>query len=185
MDVSGNQEKSNYNYLGVVLGTNESIQNLSKELGSYPEHMSKIPKNERSEIIKKLTFDGNDRIAFCFKLDRKRILSEVKNSRKGRRISTGKILNVFETLIMKELRKRIENFVLNHKTSLTELRFQCDDDCVKFLRNGSFQKVPIGIAYRISDYVAWCNNNDGIELKQVIEVNITEDLSSRIMKNIS
>jgi len=182
MDVSGNQEKSNYNYLGVVLGTHESLQNLSKELGAYPEHMSKIPKNQRLELIKKLTFDGNNRIALCIKLDRKRILSEVKNSRKGRRFSNGKILNIFETIVMKELKKKIEAFVLDHKTSLTELKFQCDNDCIKFLKNGSFQKAPIGVAYRIADYVAWCNN-DGVELKQVIEIDIKE-LQSKIIKKI-
>jgi hypothetical protein len=45
------------------------------------------------------------------------------------------------------------------------------------------KKIPIGIDYRIADYVAWCNNN-GIELKQVIKVDI-KDLQSKIIKKLA
>lgn len=184
MDVSGDEEYSNYKFLGVVIGTNESIMSLSSHMGSHPEHMSKIPHNEKDSVIEKLEFDSRNRMAICIKLDRNSIVEKIENSRqaKYRKIGKGKILRTYERIVMQEVRKRIEGFVLSHGDSINDITIQCDKDARPFARAGSLQFTQKGAAYRISDYVAWCNNK-GRNPETVIEVDFTDQIPER-MKQI-
>lgn len=161
MDVSGDPEKSNYNYLGVVMGTPEGIVSLSRKIGSFPEHMSKIQDDRiRSEIRHRLKFNHSTTVAFCVKLDRKRIIDNIVQRRKIRkkRSRIKSVYNTYNRILMQLLQSKIEYFVMSHNLSFTEIDVQCDSDCAFFVKAASLKRVNIGAAYRISDYVAWFNN---------------------------
>lgn len=185
MDVSGDEDRSNYEYLGIVIGTNESILSLSEKMGSYPEHMSRLKDKEKENVVQSLTFDSKNRIAFCVRLDRQRIIDKIKESRKVRkqRTPTKSILRTFNRVIMQEVRCRIEEFALLHDISITEIVVQCDRDAKPFAIAGCLQHTRKGAAYRVSDYVAWCNNrNRDNDVKSIISINFTNDIPDRMMK---
>lgn len=182
MDVSGDEDHANYLYLGIVIGTNESILSLSANLGSYPEHMSRILESKQNEIIEKLSFDSRNRIAFCVKLDRKRIITEMKSLRRCRKIRDGDIQRTYDMVVIQEIKRRIESFLFSHNQSITDIEIQCDNDMVRFAKAGSIKHTRKGAAYRISDYVAWCNNKNR-NVDSVIEIDFTADIPGK-MKGI-
>ena len=183
MDVSGDEKKTNYQYLGLIIGVPENIMSLSKNIGSYSEHMSRIDDKDKKIIIKKLKFDSNNRIAFCIKLDRKKIINGILHSRKARskNIQKGKLFRTFNYVVMKEILKTINNFLINHELSVTNLEIQCDSDSKPFLKATGIKYKHKGIAYRISDYVAWANNRKKTP-QTVIDINFTNEIPNRMKK---
>lgn len=185
MDVSGDsKDRSNYKFLGIVMGTQESIMSLSENIGSqYPEHMSKIM--DKDGVLDKLSFDSKNRIAFCVKLDREKIVNEFDSIKiRRRKIRKSDILRTFERVVMQEVGRRIQNFALLHKVSITDVTIQCDKDSEFFARAGNLQYVRKGVAYRLSDYVAWCNNRKmDDKIDEIIPIDITDQIPNR-MKSI-
>ena len=184
MDVSGDPDKSNYNYLGIVLGTPEGIVSLSRKIGPFPEHMSKIQDDRvRNEIRHRLNFNHKTTTAFCVKLDRKRIIDNIIQRRKIRkkRSKRKSVYNTYNRVLMQLLQKKIEYFVISHDLSFTEIDIQCDNDCVAFVKAASLKRSNIGAAYRISDYVAWFNNtNDNPD--SVFELDFVDEMETKIHK---
>lgn len=155
---------------------------LSENIGSSnPEHMSRI--SDKEQVVRKLNFDSKNRIAFCVKLDRKKIVDEVKSSRQARRrgIRNSDILRTYERVVMQQIRKKIENFVISHKTSITNIIIQCDKDAEYFAKAGDLHHVRKGVAYRLSDYVAWCNNRDRDgDVQTIIQLDFTNEIPYRM-----
>lgn len=183
MDVSGDEASTNYRFLSVVIGTDESILSLSNGMGRYSEHMARLEPAEKEDVISRLNFDKKNRIAFCVTLDRKRIVDEIIQSRKAkqRKISKGDILRTYNRVVMREILRRVESFVLSYGISPTDLKIQCDNDSLYFAKAVSLQHERKGAAYRISDYVAWCNNKDRTP-DSVIEIDFTEEIPDRMKK---
>ena len=182
MDVSGDENKTNFEYLGLVLGSNESIIGLSSKLGDLPEHMSYLSFNEKQHVYETLKFDRINRIAFCVKLDRKNIIEKIRQSGKiKQRTPKQTLLNVYNRVIITHIISYIEEFLHLHGVSIHDLNIQCDMDCKPFVRAGSMKFQHKGAAYRISDYVAWCNNRSGV-LQDVIEINFTDKIIPNMLK---
>lgn len=184
MDVSGDPEHTNYKYLGIVIGTPEGIVNLSRKIGSFPEHMSKIQDERvRNEIRNRMRFNRNTTVAFCVKLDRKRIIDNIVQRRKIRknRKRIKAVYNTYNRILMQMIQKRIEYFVMSHNISFSELNVQCDNDCVPFVKAASLKRENIGVAYRISDYIAWFNNaNDTPD--EVFDLDFVYEMEMKILK---
>lgn len=182
MDVSGDNEHTNYKFLGIVVGQHQSIMSLSQNIGKYSEHMANIHRG-REDVIEKLVFDSTSRTAFCVKLDRKRIVEEIMNSRHVRRkkLQKGKVLRTYNYVVIQEIKKRLETIAIKDGISVTELVIQCDVDCQPFAKAGALKHTLKGVAYRISDYVAWCNNRNCTP-PSVIEIDFTTDITTRMKK---
>lgn len=183
MDVSGDENNTNYKFLGIVIGTNESIMSLSSSLGSFPEHMSRIDNADKPTVIQKLQFDSTNRIAYCVTLDRKRIVDSIMSARRvrDRRIGKGKVLRTYNYVVIQEIKKIINDFLISHNCSITDLVVQCDRDAKPFLKIGSIKDIRKGAAYRISDYVAWCNNRNRAS-ETIVEIDFTESIPDRMKK---
>ena len=184
MDVSGDKrDKTNYLYLGFVIGTHESIMGLSRRFGSLPEHMSDLSKTEKHYVMQELVFDQQNRLALCVKLNRdkiiKRIRNQIGNSRKRKR--KGGILRTFNRVIIEEIKNQINSFLLEQGESITDLVIQCENDCVPFAEAGNLKHVRKGVSYRISDYVAYCNNKESTP-NTIQEIDITNDIPRRMKK---
>jgi len=186
MDVSGNSRDGNYKFLSVVLGTKDSINYLFNSIGKKKIHMKQIrDKEQRKRIIKIMSFDNKNRIAFCIRMDRKRIINNISNLRKvqQKRIPKSKILRVYNYLLFQFVKSEIEEFLYINGLSMTEVIFQCEKDCRSFTKDNSLHRTNIGIAYRMSDIVAWCNGHN-ISLKGVIEKNFTNELESKLAERL-
>ena len=75
----------------------------------------------------------------------------------------------------------MEDFLFSHGISLTEIVIQCDSDCKYFAKAGSLKCSRKGVAYKLSDYVAWTNHKNRSP-SSVNEVDFTTEISIRMKK---
>ena len=182
MDVSGENNLGNHKFLAIVIGTEESINSLYCKIGIKELHMRDIQdKQEQEKIIEKISFDGENRITFCIKIDRDKIMNKIRSMRriKQKRTADSKILKTFHYLLFKEIKEPLELFTIKHKTTVSELFMQCDSDCINIAKDISIQRTKGDKAWRIADVIAWFNNSN-IEPKGVIPL----DLSTKIQKKL-
>ncbi len=79
MDVSGNPEKGNYVFMGIVLGTKENLDAMINNLQLNKIPSPTVKQNQiRSDLVSKIRFNRRENIGFCIRLDRKEIISGVK-----------------------------------------------------------------------------------------------------------
>lgn len=183
MDVSGDATRSNYNYLGIVVGVHDRIMQIHDLVKHFPEHMASIDRSERDQIIQSLEFNSITEIAFCVKLDRKNILKNIMNIKRsgGKNLEKGKVLRTYNRVVIQEIKKKLEDFLFSHGVSVTEIVIQCDNDCKYFAKAGALQFTRKGVAYKLSDYVAWCNNKNRRPVS-VIEIDFTDVIPIRMKK---
>lgn len=184
MDVSGDVDSGNYKYFAVVIGTKESISSLSRDIGHLPTHISRVGGKKQNEIIAKMVFDGKNRIAFCVYLKRDDIVDSIKNRRraKRKRTPTGKILRTYNYVVMQKVKKYLEEFVMKHHISITDIVIQCEKDCIPFAKAGSLKyKYEKGKAYRLADIIAYCNNKK-LRIPNVKEKNFTKEIPNSMLK---
>ena len=185
IDISGDNIVGNYKFMGIVFGTEEYIRSTVKSLGSNKIHMVKIKdKDRQDEIISKLIFNNKDNISFCVRIDRDVIIKKIKKLKivKGKKITKIQIFRTYHYVLLKQLREKIEKFLINHNFAITDIVFQCDGDCRRFLKDNGLQHADEGDAYMLSDIVAWANNR-GKEPDGVITINLT-DMIERELKRI-
>ena len=77
-------------------------------------------------------------------------------------MSKSSTLDAYNRVIITHTISYIEEYIHSHLVSIHDLSIQCDMDYKPFVRTGSMKFQHKGATYRISDYVAWCNNKQGI-----------------------
>ena len=82
MDVSGISGYSNYNYLGVVMGTQQDIIKIHDSIKGFSERMTRINNLDRQHIIYRIEFDSTNTSALCVKLDRKNTVKGIRGKKK-------------------------------------------------------------------------------------------------------
>lgn len=82
---------------------------------------------------------------------------------------------------MQEIKKYLSDFLYQHKVSVTDIVIQCDSDCDYFAKEGGLKHTRKGAAYKLSDYIAWCNNKDKTPIT-VKEVDFTADIPIKMKK---
>ena len=160
MDVSGDQRSGNHKFMSLVFGTQESLDAITRRLGSEQIHMNMIKNQKtRNDIIRQVRFDGIECIGFCMRLEKAQTIARVKKlvGRKHRP-SVGKIYKAYHFLVWRRIRDRIEEFLRHHDCEVRSIRFQCDADCRDFTRDVGWQYVDGGPAYMLADVVAWANS---------------------------
>ena len=162
VDVSGSKPVGNYKFMGIVIGTQESICCIDKNLESKQIHMSAvIDKKKQDAILSKLRFNGNENIAFCVRLDKDTIVKEISTRKKlGHRHPRKNIFRAYDYLLYKYMHERITTFLAKHNHALSDVAFQCDSDCRDFIKANGLRHDSIGNAHRLADIVAWSNNKN-------------------------
>lgn len=184
MDVSGDDTHSNYEYLGIVIGIHESVMSLSGKMGQYSEHMSELTEPQKRDVVSKLSFDSTNSIAICVRLDRKKIIDGIRARRRIRnsRKLDGAVIRTFNRVIMTTIQSRIEQFALSHKESFTNLIIQGDKDVKGFADAVGLTFTRKGAAYRLSDYIAYCNNR-GLDnqIASIIQLDFTNEITEKML----
>ena len=182
VDVSGDPGSGNYKFMGIVMGTRKKIDSIFRHLESDHIHMSMI-KNKRTqdELISMLKFDGSDITAFCIRLDRVEIINTIQNMRRARskNIPGRKITEMYNRLLLRYVRDKLEEFPSRHGHALSEVAFQSDSDCVNFLKDNGLRHSDAGNAHMLSDIVAWANNRSR-EPEGVIPINPADRIQERL-----
>ncbi len=78
-DVSGNPIEGNYKYMGLVIGTKENLNSISKrlELNQFSSKRRIKDKGVRKSLASKLEFNCRESIVFCVKIDKNRIINKI------------------------------------------------------------------------------------------------------------
>ncbi len=184
MDVSGDPSIGNHGFIGIVIGTKESIDSMAKHLGSNKIHMSEIKhKKDRDSIISQLKFDNRNNIALCVKLNRDVVISRIRKMKRIRQqnIPNKKILRAYNKFVLYHLREKITNFLTKYGYTLSDIVFECDMDCRTLLKDNGLGYTDKNTAHMLSDIIAWANNNNK-EPKGVISIDLTEIIEIELKK---
>ncbi len=182
IDVSGNPKDGNYKFMAIVIGTQEKINSIFKYLDPDQKYIYKNSRN-RDILSSRLRFDSKEIIAFCIRIDRKMIIDKMIKKKKIDHTSksSGAIFHIYNTTLLYNIRNRLDTFVNQHNYSLTEILFQCDMDCKKFLKDSGLHNDNEGLAYILSDLVAWANNRNK-EPAGVISIDLVKILKEQLVK---
>lgn len=162
VDVSGSKPVGNHKFMGIVIGTQESIRCIVKNLESNQNHMNAVmDKKKQDTILSRLRFNGNENIAFCVRLDKDTIVKKISTRKKyGHRYPRKNIFRAYDYLSYKYMYERIATFLARHNHALSDVVFQCDSDCRDFIKVNGLRHDNAGNAYRLADIVAWSNNKN-------------------------
>ncbi len=185
IDISGDPETDHYKRMSIVIGTKESIDSIVKRLGSNKIHMNQVKKHDHGNIISKLDFTNDQIIAFCITLDKKLIVDRIRKSRriKQKNISSEKIFRMYNNILMYEIRESIVDFLSKHNHALSDIVFQCDQDCLNFAKDTGLRYTEVGDAHMLADIVAWANNKN-IEPDGVIAMDLRDIIERRLKKEL-
>ena len=179
MDVSGDQESGNHKYLCIFMGTQNGMGRIFHELRRHVRMDDIRRKRRKNTTLDGVVFDGNESIALCVRIDRDPIISRVKQMRRSRKTSEGKIRKAYHQILFHMIKDRMEGFALRHGVLVTDMSFQCDSDCRNFIRDVGLKQDPAGDAHAIADIVAWANNK-GTEPSGVIPLDMSSRLEERL-----
>ena len=162
VDVSGSKPVGNHKFMGIVIGTQESICCIDKNLESKQIHMNVVMGRKKQDaILSKLRFNGNENIAFCIRLDKDAIVKKISARKKlGHRHPRKNIFRAYDCLLCKYIHERITIFLAKHNHALSDVAFQCDSDCRNFIKVNGLRRDDIGSAHGLADIVAWSNNKN-------------------------
>lgn len=161
MDVSGDQKSGNYKFMSLVFGTQESLDAMTRRLGSEQIHMNMIKNRKaRDDIINQVRFDGVECIGFCIRLEKSQAITKAKKSaRRKRRYNAAKIHSTYHAIVWEHICDRVEAFLRYHNYEIRTLRFQCDADCRNFAKDVGWRYVDVGSVHSLADIVAWANSH--------------------------
>ena len=183
MDVSGISGYSNYNYLGVVMGTQQDIIKMHDSVKGFSERMTRISNLDRQHVVSRIKFDSTNTSTLCVKLDRENIVKEIRGKKRNRKkqLEKGKVLRTYNRVVMQVVTKELNRFLVKHGSSTSDIVIQCDSDCVCFAKAAALKHERKGIAHTLSDYVAWFNGKNK-NFKNVKEIDVTKEISDKTRK---
>ena len=183
MDISYDP-KCEHAFMAIVIGKKDSINHLYKNLGFAKIHMSQMAnKKKQKDIVSKIKFDGKNSIAFCIKINHNINKIIDMNIIQKKRISRGKIFREHSRLLLFSIRDSLEKFSLMHNCPLTDIPFQCDNDCRGFTKDTGLPYDDPGIAHELSDFVAW-NNKNHIVIDGVVELDRLHDTDQKLVERL-
>ena len=185
MDVSGISGYSNYNYLGVVMGTQQDIIKIHDSIKGFSERMTRINNLDRQHIIYRIEFDSTNTSALCVKLDRENTVKEIRGKKRNRKkqLEKGKVLRTYNRVVMQVVTKELNRFLVKHGSSTSDIVIQCDSDCVCFAKAAALKHERKGIAHTLSDYATWFNGKNK-NFKNVKEIDVILEISDKIDSKI-
>ena len=198
IDVSGNPGEGNSKFMGIVLVTEDHLKSIINDIELKQMLLSTSKQARiRDELSSKLEFNTKKSAVFCLKIEKDRIIENVKKmiDKKHKRTPSIRIYQKYYQIIFSQIRDKIITFAKNHNYELSEIIFQCDNDCKHFLKHNGLQCNPITqknvipnenqkngnayyddetYAYVLSDLVAWSNNKGrepkGVTLKNLVDI---------------
>ena len=206
IDVSGNPGEGNSKFMGIVLVTDDHLKSIINhiELKQILLSTSKLARI-RDKLSSKLEFNTKESAVFCLRIEKDRIITNIKKmmDKKHRRTPNARIYQKYYQIIFSQIRDEIITFAKNYNYELSEIIFQCDDDCKHFLKKNGLQYNLIKqknvipnknhkngnayyddetYAYVLSDLVAWSNNR-GREPKGVTPKNLEDILEKELKRS--
>ena len=182
MDVSGDEEHGNHKYMAIVIGTEDCINLQIKKLDLKFTHMKLlVNKRDKKFIQSKLDFTKKDILAFCIRVEKKRVLGLAHKGRKYKHAqhAARTVETKFDRILWQNIKGKMRDFATRHNETLEHIRFQCDADCRDFVRHVGLRPADPDSAHALVDIVAWFNNH-GLEPEGVHNIDLTADILKRL-----
>lgn len=158
MDISWYPDKSN-EYLSIVISKPEIADSILKRLGYGTRiHMTRIGDRKRRDILSRLSFQNDGILAVCARIDRT-VTLETFLTAKHDNTSIRKTWKKFDYLLFRYLDPVLTPFLVANKCALTDVTFQCDDDCIGIVRTKGLRHAPPGGLHSLADAAAWGNSH--------------------------
>lgn len=184
VDISHGNSKDD-EYMAVVIGMSESVEAALRDCGGDNIHMSMVrPRNIRRNIISALRIDKRDMLVFCIRRDA-RLVDDIYRTQRAKRrnVLKGKIHNYVDRKTFMNIRPIIVDYLAARRCSLPDVIFQCDADCIRFLKQNGLRNSYKGRAHVIADIVAWANSH-GLAPDGVIEIDLAKSLRGEVLGSI-
>ena len=180
VDVSGDPNVGNYKFLGLVMMTQDNVDAMHREMIKRKIHKKDIrSKRCRNGILDCVNFKSDENITLCIRIDRDPTINRIHQMRKSKNTQKKKILKMYHYVLFRFLKEKIEDFAIGHGVPITDVYFECDQDCLNMIRDAGLKHGEEGDAHMLADAIAWANNK-GMEPQGVI----SEDLSERLEQDV-
>ena len=112
-----------------------------------------------------------------------KIIAEFINSNKNKKEIQSELICIFNQQLFRLIRNKINDFLLQHHYELTDVCFECDSDCIGFVKDNSLSHANTKSTHSIADAVAWGNRRN-IELDGTISINLTNEIHRSVRELI-
>jgi len=183
-DVSG-EDGNQHKIISIVIGTRDSLYSLYKNIGLKKIHMQKLDNKKLAQVIDRITFDHDERIALSFLVNKMKLVHEIHEhkKRKNKYADINTIFREFDEIMLRKVKPLIENFTIPRGIRPEELVYQVDDDMKHTIRHWGIKWEPEDIAHELADAVAYCHNKEHYVPKlQLFDWSL--DISSELKKKL-
>lgn len=154
----GERGEGQRNYLCFLVGTEERINKIHKDVGLDEIHMSELDEKEIQQVHDNLDFKHDDIRVWCFHVNRQLLEKYIL---KHPKLTYHKIpkLNVhknFDHHLLNLFKDELESFIFPRHEDYSDLEIQTDSDmefAVKHWRMKRVDKKKEGIAFGLADAV--------------------------------
>jgi len=185
-DVSGDRRSEGQrNYIAFLVGTEERINKIYKDIGVNGIHMSELSEKQRIQVHRNLKFNSKDIHAWCLHVQRQHIENYILNHPRLRNYKKPKV-NIhknFDYHLLNSLKAELERFVYSHKQEFSDIVIQTDSDMRETIEQWNMMRVDEGRAYELADAVAWFNQRNipvascnDMDLREDIKLSMEQDL---------
>ena len=181
-DVSGNTRGGGQKrYIAIVIGTEERINKIHKDIGIKEIHMSELTPNQREKVYRKLNFNRSDIVAWCLDVEKQNIVHGIfKHTRLfPKKTNKGFIEKKFDHHLLQAIRSRIENFTYTRNGGLRDLTVQCDSDMFHTVKYWGMHDQHKGKAFELADAVAWFNEKNR-KIKHCIQLDLKKGIKDEM-----
>ena len=185
MDASGNPKSGNDKFMALVMGTDERIAGLVRQIGPRSVHMSRIrDPDTKKGIIDKVSFDRRNLMGICIRLEKKRTLARLRGRLKQKRsfANNKKVSRTYNSLVWNQVSDRVGAFLRLHNCEIHRLDFQCNSDCRDFANDRGWRRAEPGQAHMLADILAW-GNSHGLEPEGSTYLDLSDLLEDQMLRH--
>ncbi len=182
MDVSGNPNVGNHEFLSIILCTQQYLDCLKKKLKSKRVRLDVKNSTTRNLIASELAFEYKDVLALCCRINRDDIINKILRQKTKHRKQPMRhlILRSFNRQVYALLQDKISTFLISKKCDRDEVKFQCDGDCVGFAKDVGLSHIGSNDLHIVADVLAWMNNH-GREPPGTVSMDLRNRLQNRVI----
>ena len=180
-DVSGSEADGQQNHVALVVGKEDTINKIYKNVGISPIHMSEMSERQRRQVLDNLDFSSSEITVWCFHVNRQRIentMQELITSGKKRKPRIN-IHKSFESYWFQLFRSELVAFATEFRADISDIVIEVDADMRPTIQNWNIDGRYKGRAYELADAVAWFNQR-GVKMQDCRVV----DLRDRIISSM-
>ena len=155
----GEQTEGERNYLSFIIGTEERIKKIYKDIGIDGIHMSELSESQRQHVHDNLNLKHSDVRVWCFHVQRQHLIDYILLHSKLAYNKKPK-LNIhknFDHHLLNLFKDELDSFVFPLKHEYSELVIQTDDDMKDVVEHWRMGRDNKGIAFELADAIVWFN----------------------------